>query len=436
MPFERICRLLIPALLLSGLTLLTWQYGAYIGDDRHALFPVAKHSVVFTIEYLLRPIEYFILQLFNQVEFQAWPIASLLLGITTAHIQVRTIERMLGQTLRPALYIAAVVGSPLWFQLLSQVDTISQCVCNLMLAVCLHQLFTGVLPGSDGQASRAGALVNVGACVLLFSKELALAAAVFIPFITAILVWRRRGFRAPLYLASLVLVACALIAWVYLKLSFRSFLPESEGHYGFSPSPEKFATNLISLVGFPITPLPTSLLSFKDLAVAWQGAAGASLAILGLTLWKLARRPNQVRGKLGLLILLLGGCSAPIVIIHSSELYATLLTSYLVGLMACAWSDRPWLVLAYSLALLGCSYANALIYFHAEDAPWKDIPRVEYSLYEGHDGRHYQGRLQTAFCPIRGTHEVRWACGKLQCLPYSSRITALSSGASCPPDAP
>ncbi|KGM39383.1 hypothetical protein JY96_03355 [Aquabacterium sp. NJ1] len=405
---------LIPVLLVAGITLMTWQYGGYMGDDKNALAPVARHSLILALQYFLRPFEYGIVQTANLTNLQLWPWASLLMAVSASTLQVKTIEAILQKEFTPAIRIAATAASPLWFQLISQVDTVSQSLCNLTFSAAIYVLLTQVLPDGKTRVTPWAALVNLLCCVLLFSKELAVAAALLTPLVTAIIVYQKRALDR-LYIASVLLVAATTPLWLYLKLSFNSLMPGATGHYNTALSASKLGTNLISLAGFPLTPVPTSFLSFATLKPIWMAASLLMISLFFWSVWRLAKQGHNKSNLWLLAILLIGGC-APLIYIHSSELYVSMIGGYLTTLVIGVGLSNVALKLAYASALLACSYINAWIYYKAEFLPkWAADQRIEYSLYNGPDGRFYRGKLTTPICPILGTDSVSWMDGRVQC---------------------
>ncbi len=406
---------LISGLLVAGVSAMAWQYGGYIGDDRNTLEPVARHSLALALQQLLRPLEYGIVQAANLVNLQLWLVASLAMAVAAAALQVKTVEFVIGKAFPRAVWIAAVAGSPLWFQLISQVDTVSQCLCNLVFAGAVYVLLAGVLPAASPNVSLRAAAVNLLCCVLLFTKELALAAAVVIPCVAAVIVWRRRAVDR-IYVLSAILLAASLALWAYLKLSFGSLLPGAEGHYSISLSVSKTFTDIAALAGFPLTPLPTSLLSFEAARVIWSGAALVMIVVFVTAVGRHAlRAPADSRMRLGLLGVVLIGGSLPIIAVHSSELYATMIGGYLVALLIGTGTTNSLVRTGYAAALLACSYINAGVYHRAELLPAWTGERVEYSLYEGKDGRFSRGVVKPPICTISGTYSVSWVDDRVQC---------------------
>ncbi len=392
---------------------MTWRYGGYTGDDKNALEPVARHSFHLALQLLLRPIEYTVVQAANLIDLQMWLLASLPMAVAASMLQVSTAEAVLQRRLTPLLKIAVIAGSPLWFQVISQIDTVSQSLCNLSFALAVYLLLVKVMPSNGKTASQAAAGVNLTCCVLLFSKELALAAALLIPFMTAIFVWRKKAIDR-VYLASASAFLLAVPTWMYLKLYFGSLMPGATGHYNVTPSASKIGTNVLSLIGFPITPIPTSFLSFSQLKPLWMIMAVAMIFVFVLVAWRLAKKPDNRSSFLLLGTILVGAC-APIIVVHSSELYASMIGGYLTAMLISATSWKSSVKFAYAAALLMCSYVNAWIYYNAESIPDWMGGRVEYSLYNGPDGRFHLGKLKKPICPIFGTHSVSWIDNQVAC---------------------
>lgn len=401
--------------LVSGISFLAWANGVYLGDDGNTLFPVAQHSLLSTVKYYIRPLEYYLLQGANAVGLQVWVAASLALAVFASVLQVKTVERIVGTPFGWPLAPLVAAASPLWFYVLSQVDTISQAICDVTLAGAVYLLFTRVVPPKAERVAAPAALVNLLAAFLLYSKELAVVAAVVLPMITIWIVWRRRQINL-VFVASVLLFGVASLGWLYLKMKFPSQRPEAGGHYNLSPSPMTILTNLLSVAAFPSTPLPTAFLSIAKLRTVWSVVALACAGILTLALGRLAlRHPNarQVR----LLLIILAGSAVPIIYVHSSELYGPMLGGYLIPLLIGAWPGRQTLKVGYCLALLACSYGNAALYYAGPHVSEHGFARVEYSIYDGPNGIYHNGALNKSLCPIRGTDQVAWSCGVLRCLP-------------------
>lgn len=415
MKLHRNAVFLLSLLLVSGVSLVVWRHGFYLGDDKHTLFPVARQSFSDAVVFFLRPLEYHLVLLANAVDLRLWLPASLAFGAWAAVMQLLTLESVFGTRLPQPLRVLLVAGSPLWFQLLSQVDTVSQTICNAVFATGVYLLFTRVFPKDTKRPDLYGGLVVCLAGLLLFSKELALAGAcTLVLAASALLLWRRQAGRY--WLASLLCFAACAGGWVYLKLSYKSLLPSSDGHYNYALSVGKLAINGVTLIGFPLTPLPSSWLSFAGLKFVWMAAAVAFVLLLVVQV----ARAGAVRNRAFLaLALVLAMTSAPMIIVHSSELYASMLAGYLVGALVFASAPAfPVLARVYLVLLLACSYVNAFTYYRAPD----DVPglgrfeRVRYSLYNGPDGLYMDGVARPRHCPLRGTVAVAWECGKVVCV--------------------
>src|SRR5690606_31254565 len=327
------------------------------------------------------------------------------------------------------LRVLLVAGSPLWFQLLSQVDTVSQAICNAVFATGVYVLFSRVLPEDAKSPDLHGGLVVCLAGLLLFSKELALAAVcTLVLAASVVLLWRRQAGRY--WVGSLLCFAACAAGWLYFKLSYKSLLPSADGHYNYALSVGKLATNAVTLIGFPLTPLPSSWLSFSGLKLVWVGVAIAFVLLLLVQVV----RTGAVRDRGFLtLALILAMSSAPMVIVHSSELYASMLAGYLVGtLVIVSLPAFPKLASVYVLLLLACSYVNAFTFYRepGEVPGLGGLERVRYSLYNGPDGLFMDGVRLPRHCPVKDTVAVTWVCGQLVCVGPQGQAPAPSV---CPP---
>jgi hypothetical protein len=402
--------LALAALLVAGICAQVLLLGVYTGDDVNTLQPVARHSVALTIFYYIRPIEYLVVQMANELAMPLWLAVSGLCAVGAAWLQVRNAEIVLGTAFTPALRRVIIVGSPLWFYAVSQVDTVSQALCNLVFAGALHCLLHALLEPTRERAARWLVGLNLLAALLLYTKELAITASCILPAIGAWLAWRRRAMN-PAVLASGLVFVVALGAWIYLKLAFKSMMPESSGHYNLSPGLGDIARNTVATLAFGVTPLPTSLLSVARVASVWTACGVISTLLLLLALSRLSWRTPAVRW----LAFAVAVSCIPMFYVHASELYASLLAPLFVALVIGQLSPPRVVAFGYCIVLAACSYVNAWVYFHAETLRGLGIERAPYSVYWGPNGIGFEKKAGELACPILKTTSVAWDCGVLVC---------------------
>jgi hypothetical protein len=402
--------LALAGLVVAGLCLQVLLLGEYTGDDVNTLLPVARHSVALTIFYYIRPIEYLVVQVANQVAMPLWIAVSGLCAVGAAWIQVRNVEILLERPFAPMLRRAIVAGSPVWFYAVSQVDTVSQSLCNLAFAGALHCLLRALTEPSRDRADRWLVGLNVLAAILLYTKELAITASCILPAIGAWLAWARRRASAGQVASGLLFVA-ALGLWVYLKLAFKSMMPEASGHYNLSPGLADIARNTVATLAFGVTPLPTSLLSVARLATIWTACGVAAAMVL---LWAVILLPWRVAAVRWLACAVLVGC-IPMFYVHASELYASMLAPLFVALVVGQLALPRVVALGYCVLLAACSYVNAWVYFHADRLHALGVERTPYSVYWGPNGVAFEKKPGELACSILRTTRVTWDCGVLVC---------------------
>lgn len=407
----------LACLAVSGICVQILMWAAYTGDDVNTLAPVGRHSLLATIVYYIRPIEYWLVLAANQVWLPLWTIVSALVCVAAASIHLLTIERLTGRQFASATRWAIVAGSPVWFYAISQVDTVSQSLCNLAFAGALHCLVRVLRePASDDSESWYVAL-NLSSSLLLFTKELAIGAACVLP---AIGLWQYVRHRRPRigYAASAVLYALCLAGWLALKIAYKSQMPEASGHYNLSPNLVDIARNVVVSLAFGVTPVPSSLLSIARLATLWT--ACGSLAALVL-LWACSRLDWRTATVKWFAFAMLGACS-PMFYVHSSELYASMIGTLLVGILVvgCRMSTRVSLL--YGTALLACSYINAYLYYHGADLAAAGVERKLYSVYYGPNGQSFPRQEGDLACPVTRTAFVTFEDNALICHDASGAV--------------
>ncbi len=407
----------LACLAVAGVCLQAWLWGEYTGDDINTLGPVARHSLMGTIAYYIRPLEYFVVEGANRVWLPLWLVASGLAAVGAAWIHVRSAELVVGRRLDRTVRFAIIVGSPLWFYTVSQIDTVSESLCNLAFAAALRCLVCILFAPQQRDRERWFIALNVLASLLLYTKELAIGAACVLPAI-GLWLYLRANRRGIAYAASALLFALSLAGWVALKIAFRSQMPEAADHYNLSPSLLDIARNTVATLAFGVTPLPTSLLSMSRLSLVWT-ACGALSALIAL--WAGSRldwRSPAVRW-LGLAML---GTWAPMFYVHASELYATMFGTLLVAILIVELRLPKPAALTYCAALLACSYLNAVVYYQGERRLPPEIGRVPYSVYFGPNGQSFVKPAGALACPIARTATVSVDCALLVCQDASGAV--------------
>jgi hypothetical protein len=394
----------------AGICAEIWMWATYTGDDINTLAPVARHSLMSTIVYYIRPIEYFVVQGANRTWLPLWLVGSALACVAAATVHLHTVQLITGRTFDRAVGLAIIAGSPVWFYAISQVDTVSQSLCNLAFAGALYSLVRLLQAPERDDAERWYVALNILSSLLLFTKELAIGAACILPAIGLWLYFRQRRFKIG-YCASAVLFALSLAGWVALKIAFRSQMPEASGHYNLSPSLVDIARNSVASLAFGVTPLPTSLLSIARLSVLWTvcGSA-AALAVL----WAGSRMGWRTAAVRWWGLAMLGSC-APMFYVHASELYASMLGTLLVGIVVAEFRFSRWATFAYAAALLTCSYINAFVYYHGAELARAGVERALYSVYFGPNGQSFPKHAGDLDCPVGRTANVSFDDGVLFC---------------------
>ncbi len=253
-------------------------------------------------------------------------------------------------------------------------------------------------PRRGWRADRLAVFINIMAAALLFTKELALAAAVVLPAATALIRFNARRL-SPIFLFSLLLPIGAVGCWIYLKFKFPgSQLPGAEGHYSLKLNPITWAENFITTLAFPITPLPSSFIAFAGLRPLWVAVAlgSVSLFLAGL-LREFLRRPKII-----LPLLVLAGCCTPMILIKPSEIYSTMIAPFAVSIVLLFTVRKaPRLSLAYGLLLYCASLGNVIIYSYGPDFEPFRLQHLQYSIYD----KYYQ---REPICPIGKTAHIAW----------------------------
>jgi hypothetical protein len=375
----------------------------YYSDEILVLYPVAVQSLTASLKIFIRPYEYFIVLAANKVYLPLWLGASLLCVIGATILSALACEKLFERQLPKTGWWILGLANPLLFYLLSQSGVLSQALFNILLAGAMLA-FISEWYGLRGQsysgwrADHMAVLLNMMAAALLFTKELALAAAVVLPAATALIRFNARRL-SPIFLFSLLLPIGAVSCWIFLKLKFpASQLPGAEGHYSLKLNPITWVENFITTLAFPITPLPSSFIAFEGLRPLWVVVAlGLVSLFLGVLLRECLRRPKII-----LPLLVLAGCCAPMILIKPSEIYSTMIAPFAVSIVLLFTVPRaPRLSLAYGLLLYCASLGNVIIYSYGPDFEPFSLRHLQYSIYD----KYYQ---RDPICPIGKTAHIAW----------------------------
>jgi hypothetical protein len=375
----------------------------YAFDDEVILYSVAVHNVMarISIDTWFRPLEYMIMLAANDVYLPLWLGASLLCVVGATVLSALACERLLELQVPKAGWWVLGIANPLLFYLVTTPGTVSQCLCNLFFAGAmlafiseLHRLRDQ--PPSGWRGESTAAFLNLMAAALFFTKELAVAAAVLLPAATAFI--RLKTHRlSRIFLISLLFPIGAASVWLFIKLQLPLVKGlYSGGRYSIKFDPIMWGENLIMTLAFPVTPLPTSFLVFRLLRPLWIVVALASVTLfVGLLLRESRRQPKIV-----LPILVVAGSCAPMILIHSSEVYSTMIAPFAVSIvLLCGASKMRWPSLAYGLLLYTASLGNGIVYSLGGDFNPLGLQRLRYSIYS----KEYQ---QDPTCPIGRTAYV------------------------------
>lgn len=385
------------------LDVLTLTYGVYYPDDINVLHPVAVRSVAESLKFSARPLEYFIVSAANDVYLPLWLAASLLCVAGAAVLAGLACEKLLEQQLPRAGWWILGLADPLLFYLVSQPDTLSQGLSNLlfagaMLAFASEWRWRPARQPSTCRDDGPAVVLNLLAAALFFTKETAVAAAVLLPAAAALVRLRERRF-SPVFLFSLLFPAAGAIGWLWIKLQFPVMLPTlNAGHYALMFGPAGWAQNFIITLAFPLTPLPSSFLGFALLRLLWIAVAlGAVALFLAIVWYEVWRQP-----KIALPLLLIAACCAPMILVKPSELYSTMIAPFAIAIILLFGVSRaPRVSWAYGLLLYGASLANGAVYFNGGDFKLFGMQHIQYSIYD----KYYQS---VPICPIGGTAHFAW----------------------------
>jgi hypothetical protein len=142
-----------------------------------------------------------------------------------------------------------------------------------------------------------------------------------------------------------------------------------------------------------VTPLPSSFIAFDLLKPLWIVVALGSVTLfIGFLLRVSLRHPKIVLP----LLVVVASC-APMILIHSSELYSTMIAPFAVSIVLLfGVSKMRW----PSLALRCLPWKRHYLLFGHRFNPL-GLPRLPYSIY----GKNYH---QDPTCPIGATAHFAW----------------------------
>jgi hypothetical protein len=257
-------------------------------------------------------------------------------------------------------------------------------------------------PLSGWRADRVAVFLNLMAAALFLTKENAIAAAIVIPAATA---WIRlkAGRLSPTFLFSLLLPIGTAICWIFVKILLKLEFPGSifptlgNTRYDLRVNPITWGQNFIETIAFPVTPLPSSFLGFALLRPLWVVVALGSVTLfIGLLLRESLRQPKIVLP----LLVIVASC-APMILIHASELYSSMIAPFAVSIVLLfGLSKMRRLSLAYGLLLYAASLVNGIIFCLGSDFNLLGLQHLQYSIYT----KPFQNG---PICPIRIAH-IGW----------------------------
>jgi hypothetical protein len=377
----------------------------YYGDDNILLYSASAHEpmAIFEITTWFRPLEYLIVIAANNVYLPLWLGVLLFCVVGATILSGLACEFLFERQLPKAGWLILGLANPLLVFLVSRVTSVTQAFCNLLFAGAMFAFISELRwlqdqPPSGWRADRRAVFVNLMAAGLFFTKETALAAAVVLPAATALIRLKARRL-SPMFLFSLLLPIGAACVWTLIKLQSPIFsLVNTAGRYGIKLNLITWAENLIVTLAFPVTPLPSSFIAFELLRPPWIIVAFASVILfVGLLV-----RESLRQSKIILPLLVIVAACAPMILIHSSEIYSTMIAPFAVSIVLLFdVSKTRWPSLAYGLLLYAASLGNAIIYCLVPDYSLLDLKHLEYSIYST---EHRSERT----CRIETTAHVAW----------------------------
>ena len=404
---EILCCALIESLSILVLATLNFRYGVMYSDGITVLYPVVVHSLTAGFREIFRPLQYLILLASNKIYLPLWFGASLLSMVGATILAGLACERLFERQLPKVGWWILGLANPLLFLPVSQPQALSQPLADVLFAGAmlafiseLHRLRGRPLLG--WRADRVAVFLNLMAAALFLAKENAVAAATVIPAATA---WiRLKASRlSPIFLFSLLLPIGTAICWLFVKILFKLEFPTSmlpmlgNMRYDVKVNPITWGQNFIVTLAFAVTPLPSSFIGFGVLRPLWIVVALGSVTLfIGLLLRESLRQPKII-----LPLLVIAASCLPMILIHASELYSSMIAPFAVSIMLLfGLSKMRRLSLAYGLLLYAASLANGIIFCLGSDFNLLGLQHLEYSIYTK--------EFRTGpICPIRTAH-IGW----------------------------
>lgn len=384
-------------------TLISFFNVYYYSDNILTLYPVAERNLIQSLRIFIRPLEFLIVLAANNIYLPLWLGVSLLCTVGATILSALACELVFERQLRELGWWILGLANPTLFYANTQATVVSQALSNLLFAGALFAFVfelrrqTGRLP-SGWRADRASVFLNLMAAAMFFTKETVVAGGIVLPAASALIRLRARRL-SPIFLFSLLLPIIAAISWFVLKLKFPSMFPEmGEERYDLKLNPIIWVQNLVVTLAFPITPLPTSSIGFALLRPVWVVVAlGSVILFLGNLLRETLRQPKVIFP-----LLVIVASLAPLILVRSSELYASMIAPFVVSIaLLSGLSNKPRLALVYGVLLYVASLVNGMIYCLGADFNPFGLERLRYSIY----GQEYQFY---PICPIATTAHVGW----------------------------
>jgi hypothetical protein len=414
-------REIVGCALIGGLGILLLQAlmlrpGVYYMKDAAVLYSVAQRSPMarVKVDTFFRPLEYLIVLAANNVYLPIWLGASLLCQVGATILSALACETLFQRQLPKTGWWILGVANPLLFYLVTTPGTVSQCLCNLFFAgallafICESNRLSDH-PLSGWRADHVAVFLNLMAAVLFFTKETAVAAAVLLPAATALTRLKIQRFSC-IFASSLLLPIGAAGIWILVRLqgSLPAYpYPDPGSRMGLKLNPFTWGENFIITLAFPVTPLPSSFIAFGLLRTMWIVVALGSVTLfIGLLLREAARQPKIV-----FTLLIVAASCAPMILIHASELYSSMIAAFAVSIMLLFGASKiRWPSVGYGLLLYAASLGNGIVYFLGADFSLLGLQHLPYGIY----GEGYQ-KYPTP-CPIQTTAHIAWDGTEITCV--------------------